>query len=106
MQGSYSTSAELKGIKLFLAMPVYGGVDAAVVNSLIKADRAMPFPYTLKLLPEDSHISRARNRLAADFLEGDSTHLLFADSDIVFAPEHISRLVSHGEDIVGGLYAV
>jgi len=49
-------------------------------------------------------VSRARNRLAAAFLASDCTHLLFLDTDLVFSPDHIARLISHGEPLVAGLY--
>ncbi len=50
-------------------------------------------------------MSRARNSLTARFLEDESyTHLLWIDTDLVFAAEHIEALLSHNKDIVCGLY--
>lgn len=52
----------------------------------------------------DSLVSRSRNVLAAEFLKTDCTHLLFIDTDLIFSPDHVARLVSHDKDIVCGLY--
>jgi hypothetical protein len=91
----------------FIAMPCYGGIPVEAALSIMRADRELPFPHAIQLTRGDSLVSRARNRLAADFMESvDCTHLLFIDSDVVFEPEHIVRLLSHDEAIVGGLYAL
>jgi hypothetical protein len=54
----------------------------------------------------DPYTPLARNAAAADFLKGDCTHLMFIDVDILDprVAEHIARLLSHNEAIVGGLY--
>lgn len=52
----------------------------------------------------DPSVERARNVLTANFLATDCTHLLFIDSDIAFTPRDVLRIVSHDEDIVGGIY--
>jgi FkbM family methyltransferase len=52
----------------------------------------------------DPSVERARNVLTANFLAGDCTHLLFIDSDIAFTPRDVQRIISHDEDVVGGIY--
>ena len=52
----------------------------------------------------DPSVERARNVLTANFLASDCTHLLFIDSDIAFTPRDVMRIVSHDEDVVGGIY--
>ena len=52
----------------------------------------------------DPSVERARNVLTANFLATDCTHLLFIDSDIAFSPRDVARIVSHDEDVVGGIY--
>jgi hypothetical protein len=93
-------------VKLFVAVPSYDGrIPIQLVQSLNALDGALPCPVTIKLLGGNSLVPAARNVLAADFLETDCTHLLFVDSDIVFTPEQVARLLAHNEAIVGGLYA-
>jgi hypothetical protein len=52
----------------------------------------------------DPSVERARNVLTANFLATECTHLLFIDSDIAFLPRDVARIVSHDEDVVGGIY--
>lgn len=49
-------------------------------------------------------IARSRNQLTAAFLRGDCDKLLFIDCDLIFGPDQIARIISHDEDVVGGLY--
>ena len=90
--------------KVFLGMPVYGGYDPSFVSSLMHLLGKRPCPMVVRPCVGDSLVARARNRLAAQFLASDCTHLLFLDTDLIFSPDHIARLVSHDEPIVAGLY--
>lgn len=50
-------------------------------------------------------VARTRNNLAYTFLkETKCEFLFFVDSDIIFDPVDIDRIVSHGLPVVGGLY--
>ena len=91
---------------VFIALPVYGGVDPWFHQSLMDLIRAKPRPYqmTIRHHVGDSLVSRARNRLVADFLRTDCTHLLFIDSDLIFSPAHVARVLAHDAPIVAGLY--
>ncbi|WP_395753328.1 glycosyltransferase family 2 protein [Prosthecobacter sp.] len=91
-------------MKLFLALPVYDGYDPHFINSLLHLQAEQPCSMIIRPMIGDSLVSRARNSLAADFLASDATHLLFLDTDLIFTPEHIKRLLSHDEPIVAGLY--
>lgn len=94
--------------RVFLAVPIYGAVDPHFYVSMLNLVSPQPTPrdYALRVRNYigDSLVSRARNVLAAEFLASDSTHLLFVDSDLVFSPEHVARLLSHDEPIVAGCY--
>ncbi len=62
-----------------------------------------PLPIELHFAQGDG-VARSRNHLTAEFLRGDCTHLLMIDSDLIFGPDHIARIVSHDVDVVGGAY--
>ena len=50
-------------------------------------------------------VSRARNAAVAHFLEDEeNTHLLFIDSDIIFEPEDVYRLIQAEKDVIAGMY--
>jgi hypothetical protein len=91
--------------KVFIAVPILFWVDPhffdCVTNFLC---HKWPFAYQFARLVGDSDISRARNTLTAGFLVSECTHLLFIDSDLAFSGEHIARILSHDEDVVGGFY--
>ena len=53
----------------------------------------------------ESLISRARNAAVAHFLEDkENTHLLFIDSDIIFEPEDVLKLLKSGKEVIAGIY--
>ena len=91
-------------ISLFVGLPVYGGYHAHFVPGLLDLVRRPPANLRLAPLVGDSLVSRARNRLAAKFLETDCTHLLFLDTDLVFNADHVSRILSHNIPFCIGLY--
>lgn len=91
--------------KLFVAVPCYGQVPAEFMTSLMRLQRHPPCDMSIHQTNGDSLVTRARNGLTADFLETDCSHLLWIDSDLVFTPSDVRRLMEHAEDLVGGLYA-
>ena len=52
----------------------------------------------------ESLVPRARNSSIAHFMGSDCTHLLFINSDIVFEPEAVLKLLEHNKEIIGGTY--
>jgi hypothetical protein len=91
-------------MKLFVAYPSYNGLTEEFVRCLLRTTHAKPCAMELRDWPGDSAIGRARNNCAAEFLSSDCTDLLFIDTDLIFSPDHIARIVSHDVDIVGGCY--
>lgn len=91
-------------IKLMLGLPVYGGYHPHFVPGLLDLVRRPPCNLQICPMVGDSLVSRARNRIAARFLQSDCTHLLFLDTDLIFSPEHVERLISHGQPFIIGLY--
>ena len=94
---------------IYLAAPCYGGqmhmIFANSVMRLKDACRERGIGLTIEFLGGESLITRARSRLAAQFLaHPEATHLLFVDSDIGFSPENAFRLLDSGREVVAGVY--
>lgn len=89
---------------LFVAIPAYGSMPYEFLRSLMAFEVEHTMDASIRLLPGDSLVSRARNTLTAEFLKTDCTHLLFIDSDLVFDAKQVQRLLDHDLDVVGGCY--
>lgn len=79
-------------LRLMVATPLYDGAQADYLRSVIglggaaeRAGMACSFAW----LSNNAVIDRARNALAAAFLQSDATHLVFIDGDIGFVPEEL-----------------
>jgi len=90
-------------MKLYVGVPTYHNMTTGFAVSIFTTD--LGFDHEVHFLEGDPYIGRARDVIAANFLESDCTHLLFMDADLIFNDEHIRRLVGHSKKmIVGGFY--
>lgn len=94
---------------IFLATPAYGGQASVqffkALLDLQPACEARGVGLKIEMTGGDALITRARSRMATQFLEDtDHTHLMFVDSDIGFRPEQVFRLLDADRDLVGGVY--
>ena len=53
---------------------------------------------------EGCNVHQARINIVKEAQKGDCTHLLFVDSDMVFKPETVEKLLGYDKDIVGADY--
>lgn len=93
--------------KVFIALPIYGSIDPYFFQSMLKLVQEVQIKGlhgAVRPHIGDSAVGRARNSLTREFLESDCTHLLFIDCDLLFSTDHIKRIMSHDDPIVGGLY--
>jgi len=58
----------------------------------------------VSMLQGDSLVTRARNKIAREFLASDKNYLMFVDSDIIFTRAQINKLRKSNKDIIGGVY--
>ena len=99
---------ELRKNKLFVATPMYGGMnhglymksslDLQAVMSRYGVDTKFSFLFN------ESLITRARNYLVDEFLRSECTHLLFIDSDIHYDPRDVIALMALDKDVIGAPY--
>ena len=95
-------------IKLHIATPCYGckmrKEFALQLMQLQAVASQHGIHVQIDLLGNESLITRARNILAGKFLKSTGTHLLFIDSDVVFDPKTVLRLLQFDKDIVTAVY--
>lgn len=111
------TAEDLKGKKLFVATPMYGGQCAGMFckssNDLAMACTKYGIDVRFYYLFNESLITRARNYCVDEFMRSDSDHLLFIDSDIGFNYKDVLTLLHlngdssvnpEKKDIITGAY--
>ncbi len=99
----------LAGVSVHIGIPVHREFPAQTVASLVDTAlllQKMDIQQECKMEVGGSIIEKSRSLIADNFLKGDKTHLLWIDSDIVWAPENVIRLLALGTKLecVGALY--
>lgn len=94
--------------RIFVGMPVIGGYYPQMVSSLLRLMQENPGGHQFVFKPyfNESMISRARSKLATEFLASDCDFLLFIDADLDFPADAVDRLVKRDRDIVAAPYSV
>jgi hypothetical protein len=99
---------KLRQCKLFVATPMYGGMNHGMYSKSCLDLQALCANYGVEcrfsFIFNESLITRARNYLVDEFLRTDYTHLLFIDSDIHFNPQDVVALLALDKDVIGGPY--
>ena len=100
-----------KNIKLFLGMPMYGGMlTEATMHGVLELQswsNANNIGLRIHTMGGESLITRARNTIVSMMLDSKDyvpTHLLFIDADIGFSWKNIERLLCIDKDIACGVY--
>lgn len=99
---------KLAGKSLMLATPMYGGnckgEFARCVMDLALTCKDLGVPFTTLFTYNASLITRGRNDLSRVFLDGDKTHMIFIDADIVFDPMDVIACLASDHELIGGPY--
>lgn len=104
---------KLKGSKLFIATPMYGGMcNGLFTKSILELNSVcteLGIQFQYYFLFNESLITRARNYAADAFLQSQADHMLFIDSDIGFSAVDVMAMLyiskfEEGMDIVCGPY--
>tara|TARA_R100001015_G_C4632038_1_gene195096 strand:+ start:2578 stop:3381 length:804 start_codon:yes stop_codon:yes gene_type:complete len=89
-------------IKLFVATPVHGNVTIHYLQSIVKLQsvcHSNNIDFYLQTM-KSSLVTQGRNLCVADFMATDCTHLLFIDSDILFEPMSILKMLEKNVELL------
>lgn len=89
-------------MKICIGMPTAGSIKTMTAFSLFKT--AKHFKDIHLIVKETSLVHQSREEIAREVIQTDCTHLLFIDSDMVFEPEDIEKLLKRDKDIIGAPY--
>ena len=95
-----------KPFRLLIAVPTTGYMHADFVESLVKLTNHLTregIHHEVDILP-GTLVFMARNKQASKVINGDYTHLLFIDSDMVFDESIVETLMFCGKDFVCGAF--
>jgi hypothetical protein len=104
--------AEQAMINLVVATPCFGGqLSVRYAASLFQLQKALRDQRNINLKiafkDGDALITRARASLLSQFLDDPTTtHLLFIDADIGFAPDQVLRLIACGAEMCAAVYPI
>lgn len=92
---------------VMIGTPAYGGmVHIDYVHALLGYAQ-QDISYTLVTIGNESLITRARNSLAAMFLERpDFTHLLYLDADVYLPAQGLAHMLAAQKDVIGAPVAL
>lgn len=96
---------------IVIMTPCYGGTcNVNYVTSLINTIntlKSFQINVSIEFCRNDSLITRARNNLIGKAMNNPSiTHFLFIDSDIVWNPQDILKLIASDKMLIGGIYPI
>ena len=83
-------------VKLYVATPVHSDVSMHYMQSVVRLQAECyknNIEFTLDMM-KSSLVTQGRNVCVAHFLNTDYTHLLFIDSDILFYPQSIFKMLN------------
>lgn len=96
-----------KSINLFIGMPIGRSVETFPLESwarLLAYTAANPRYILTHMYSRSSYIDQNRDRIAARALKDKADYVLMIDSDMVYSPDLVDRLIKHNKDVVGVVY--
>jgi glycosyltransferase involved in cell wall biosynthesis len=100
-------TSDPRPLRLLIATPAAGGmVTVGYLNSLIRTMSALSseLECAVYTLGTESLINRARNTCVMYAVTNHYDMILFIDSDIIWSPEDVTRLLDAKREIIGGTY--
>ncbi|MBN3037234.1 MAG: hypothetical protein JW834_02200, partial [Candidatus Diapherotrites archaeon] len=88
-------------MKVAIGIPVMDNIPLEFFHSYMDLEKPEG---TVCITTKHKPLDEARNRIAKAALDSGCTHLFFMDSDMVFPPNALKKLLSLDKPVAGGLY--
>lgn len=88
---------------LSLGVPTHGDLKVDMVKGLLSLMRELPYPIYFNS-HKGCYIHRNRESIVKRSLKQGATHLMFIDTDIIFPPGSVQKLIDQKKEIIGGIY--
>jgi GT2 family glycosyltransferase len=92
-------------IKISIGIISMGQVHLETMRDTIYALNNLTEPYAYRLnFHKGTYVQALRNDCVKEALEQEADYLMFIDTDMVFPPDGITRLLERKKDVIGGMY--
>ena len=100
------TELQPKQVAIFVATPVHSTVSIHYTQAVLEFQKQCMKNNILVMfqLMKSSLVTQGRNLCVSGFMESDSTHLLFIDSDIDFNFSSIFKMIQSDKDVISVPY--
>ena len=88
-------------VKIAIGMPTNRGVKPQTALSLLEMVAKSEYKFHPIISTEGYNTAENRNRIVAQAIKNNCTHLLLTDDDMTYDSDTLDRLVAHKKDIVG-----
>jgi hypothetical protein len=93
---------------IYVAVPAYScQVNCDFAQSLFSLQAfciSHGIAITVDMIGNESLVHRARNILCARFVKSEATHIMWIDSDIIFNPDSVLKLLNHKKGVISAAY--
>lgn len=90
-------------ISVMIGIHSYGTVHVETMFCLVNAIAALPYKKKF-VIEKHAYAPYGKNRIIRKAIEGNFTHLIIVDGDMVFDPDAFVRLIDRNVDMVGANY--
>jgi len=87
---------------IYLGIPMYGGAHGLTVSCLLSLQKHLitsGHEVITDIVANGSILTKVRNGIVKRFIESKANKLLFLDSDMVFEPEQVAKLINAQFDV-------
>lgn len=87
--------------KICIGLPTNRGVKPQTALSLLNMIAHSKYRFHFVISTKGYNTAENRNRIVAQAMQNNCTHLLLTDDDMTYDPDSLDRLVAHNKEIVG-----